>query len=127
MTTRRKFIKGAVAAAVAASLPGGDGVELYSAKHPYLSANEWQPMGYTYKTYDFATHGTRLHEALARSMMQTREAVAKRVLGKAFPEVELRTPFDLAALEEIEIEIPDDSKPLSRTFDLPDDLPPHRG
>ncbi len=34
MTTRRKFIQGAVSAAVAAALPGGDGVALYSATHP---------------------------------------------------------------------------------------------
>lgn len=94
MTTRRKFIKGAIATAVAASLPGGDGVALYSSAHPQLSANEWQPMGYTYKTYDFATEGTRLHEALARSMMQTKEIVAKNVLEKMFPENDaLRSPL----------------------------------
>ncbi len=35
MTTRRQFLRGAVSAAVAASLPAsGDGVELYSATHP---------------------------------------------------------------------------------------------
>jgi hypothetical protein len=42
-------------------------------------------------------------------MMQTRDAVAKRVLGKAFPEAELRTPFDLSSLEEMEVEIPEPS------------------
>ncbi len=109
MTTRRKFIQGAVSAAVAAALPGGDGVALYSAKHPFVEHQNPAELEYTYKTYDFATHGTRLHEALARSMMQTRDAVAKRVLGKAFPEAELRTPFDLAALEELEVEIPERS------------------
>ena len=62
-------------------------------------------MGYTYKTYDFATKGTRMHLALQRSMMQTREVVARNILSKAFPEAELRTPFDLSALEEIEVEI----------------------
>ena len=115
MTSRRKFIKGAISAAVAASLPGGDGVALYSAKHPplnpadYLTGSDaWYLADkYTHTTYKFATEGTRLHEALARSMMLTRDAVAKRVLGKAFPEVELRTPFDLSSLEEIEIDIPE--------------------
>ena len=112
MTTRRKFIQGAVSVAVAASLPGGDGVVLNSIAHPVPTLH-WNGVTikteYTYKTYDFATHGTRLHEALARSMMQTRELVAKNVLGKMFPEVELRTPFDLAALEEIEVEIDEPS------------------
>jgi hypothetical protein len=95
--------------------------------HPQLSANEWQPMGYTYKTYDFATHGTRMHLALQRSMQQTREVVARNILSKAFPEVELSCARVLATLEEIEIEIDNHSKPLSRTFDLLDDLTPHRG
>jgi hypothetical protein len=109
MTTRRKFIQGAVSAAVAAALPGGDGVALYSTSHPEVWTYKDLKFTteYTYKTYDFATHGTRLHEALQRSMMQTREAVARNILGKAFPEAELRTPFDLAALEEIEIDIPE--------------------
>ncbi len=93
-TTRRQFLRGAVSAAVAASLPGGDGVELYSMAHPQLSANEWQPMGYSYRTYEFATEGTRLHEALARSMMQTKEIVAKNVLERMFPEDDvLRSPL----------------------------------
>ncbi len=70
MTTRRQFIKGAVAAAVAASLPVpvGDGVALQSMAHPSFYGAT--PI-YTYKTYDFATEGTRLHLALQRSMMQT--------------------------------------------------------
>lgn len=111
MTTRRKFIQGAVSAAVAASLPGSDGVALESIAHPAPAilplVNDPNTGIYTNSTYAFATEGTRLHEALARSMMQTRDVVAKRVLGKAFPEAELRTPFDLAALEEIEIDIPE--------------------
>lgn len=113
MTTRRKFLQGAVAAAVAASLPGGDGVALYSAKHPSPAilplVNDPNTGIYTYRTYEFATEGTRMHMALARSMMQTREVVARNVLSKAFPDVELRTPFDLSSLEEIEIEIPERS------------------
>lgn len=74
---RRKFIKGAVAAAVAAAIPVGDGVELYSIAHPQ----------YTHKTYAIATEGmdgARMAAALARSMMQTREIVTVNVLNKAF-------------------------------------------
>lgn len=89
MTTRRKFIKGAVSAAVAASIPGGDGVALNSIAHPYLSANEWQPMGYTHKTYALATpgmDGQRMAAALARSMMQTKERVIADTFNKMFPD-----------------------------------------
>ncbi len=86
-TTRRQFLRGAVSAAVAASLPGGDGVALYSATHPQLSANEWQPLGYKdlspapvflpftsdrdtgmfrsgNDTLSFVTQGTRIHQML---------------------------------------------------------------
>jgi len=76
---RRAFIKGAVAAAVSAALPGS--------ANPYLSANEWQPMGYTHKTYALATEGmdgSRMAAALARSMMQTKEAVTANVFNRAF-------------------------------------------
>lgn len=75
---RRKFIKGAVAAAVAAAIPVGDGVELYSIAHPE----------YTYKTYGVSTMprdlGCQMARALARSMLQTREIVGANVLSKAF-------------------------------------------
>ena len=84
MTTRRAFIKGAVAVAVTAALPGG-------AANPYLSANEWQPMGYTHKTYALATegmNGQRMAAALARSMMQTREIVGANILNRAFGDEE---------------------------------------
>lgn len=86
---RRQFIKGAVAAAVAASIPGGDGVELYSMAHP-VHPDVWTykdlkfTTEYTYETYDFATDGTRLAAALARSMRQTREVVAANVFNNAF-------------------------------------------
>lgn len=108
MTTRRQFIKGAVAAAVAASLPGGDGVALQSMAHPSFYGAT--PI-YTYKTYDlaYATKGTRMHMALQRSMQQTREVVARNVLSKIFPDVELKTPFQLASLEEMEVEIEEPS------------------
>jgi hypothetical protein len=81
---RRKFIKGAVATAVAAAIPVGDGVELYSIAHPE----------YTYKTYKTdvlykATPvprdlGCQMARALARSMMQTKEQVTANVLNRAF-------------------------------------------
>ncbi len=76
---RRKFIKSAVAAAVVAAIPVGDGVELYSIAHPE----------YTYKTYGTSTMPTRdlgcqMARALARSMMQTKEQVTANVLNPAF-------------------------------------------
>lgn len=75
---RRSFIKGTVAAAVAAALPGGDGVALYSAAHPV----------YTHKTYATSTVprdlGCQMARALAKSMMQTREVTGANVLNKAF-------------------------------------------
>ncbi len=74
---RRTFIKGAIAAAVSAALPG--------AANPYLSANEWQPMGYTYQTFKVADPaGTRYAAALARSMAQTKERVAANVFSTVF-------------------------------------------
>ena len=110
MTSRRKFIQGAISAAVAASLPGGDGVALYSAKHPSAPAllplvNDPNTGFYTNSTYDFATHGTRMAQALAHSMMQTakeniltKEIVAANVFNRA---------FDPSSLENIEIDIPE--------------------
>jgi len=74
---RRKFIKGTVAAAVAAAIPVGDGIALESIAHPE----------YTHKTYAIATEGmdgARMAAALARSMMQTKEIVAHNVLNRAF-------------------------------------------
>jgi hypothetical protein len=111
MTTRRQFLRGAVAAAVAASLPGSDGVVLQSMAHPTILPliNDPNTGIYTYKTYEFATKGTKMHMALQRSMQQTREVVARNVLSKIFPETELKTPFQLASLEEIEIEIEEPS------------------
>ena len=67
---RRTFIKGAIAAAVSAALPAGDGA-----------------VEYTHKTYALATEGMdgqRMAAALARSMMQTKEIVARNVLNRAF-------------------------------------------
>lgn len=78
---RRKFIKGAVATAVAAAIPVGDGVALQSIAHPE----------YTYKTYEVGNQlilprdlGCQMARALARSMVQTKEIVAHNVLSKAF-------------------------------------------
>lgn len=66
---RREFIKGAVAAAVSAALPA-------------LPSDGYQ---YTYQTFKAADPpGTRYAAALARSMMQTREAVAANVFNRAF-------------------------------------------
>jgi hypothetical protein len=82
---RRTFIKGAVSAAVAASIPSGDGVELYSIAHPIHP----DVVKYTHKTYAIATEGmdgARMAAALARSMTQTKEIVSANVFNKAFGE-----------------------------------------
>jgi hypothetical protein len=98
---RRQFIKGAVAAAVAASFPGGDGVVLYSATHPmrecsfchglngdhFTWCNDVNPLKYTHKTYALATEGMdgqRMANALAKSMMQTMEITSANVFDRAF-------------------------------------------
>jgi len=65
---RRVFIKGAVAAAVAAALPATSGA-----------------VEYTHQTFKLGTDsGARYAAALARSMMQTREVVAANVFNRAF-------------------------------------------
>lgn len=114
MTTRRQFLKGTVSAAVAASLPAsGDGVTLYSAKHP---APALLPMtgdadtgiaALNEDSLSFVVDGHKMATALARSMDQTRERVAADVMEKAFhvPNHTLKIPFDLSSLEEIEVEI----------------------
>lgn len=80
---RRKFLAGAVSTVVAGFLPkSSDGVALESIAHPK----------YTNKTYakswviskqaleeSYVDVGARMHAALARSMMQTKENVAARV------------------------------------------------
>lgn len=90
---RRQFIKGAVSVAVAASLPGGDGVELYSIAHPvHPDVLTWRDIKltteYTYETFAVANRpvemGQRYAKALARSMMQTKEIVAANVFDRAF-------------------------------------------
>lgn len=68
---RRSFIKGTVAAAVAAALPGGDGVALYSAAHPPALVTEHMD-------------GARMAAALARSMMQTKEVITVNILNRSF-------------------------------------------
>lgn len=112
MTTRRKFLQGAVSAAVAASLPGGDGVELYSAKHPeytyktFRTAREWSRNGETFKTFMPLDHelSERMVEALCRSMMQTKEIVAANVFHRGFPESDaLRSPLT----DDLFVEIPE--------------------
>jgi len=109
MTTRRQFLRGAVSAAVAASLPAsGDGVALYSATHPSLKYIEQGPAPVF---LPFVTDNDT-------GMFRTGADTLKLVVGGI---------ERLSLLEEIEIEIPDDPKPLSRTqISLPC-LTPHRG
>ena len=75
MTSRRSFIKGAVAAAVAAAIPVGDGVALQCIPHPSL-----EKLAITTEHMD----GARMATALARTMMQTREVIGANILNKAF-------------------------------------------
>lgn len=93
---RRAFIKGAVAVAVSASLPGGDGVALYSAKHPVWKdavphAPALLPMVGDADTGIFSSgadklelvvNGQRMANALAKSMMQNMEMVAADVYNR---------------------------------------------
>jgi len=108
MTTRRKFIQGAVSAAVAASLPGGDGVALESIAHPSLKYIEQGPAPVFLPFVSDRDTG----------MFRTGTDHLRLVVGGI---------ERLSSLEEMEIEIDEHSKPLSRTFDLLDDLTPHRG
>lgn len=108
MTTRRQFLRGTVSAAVAASLPGGDGVALESAKHPApallpmvgdADTGMFSPSG---DTLSFVVDGVERARSLARSMSGTRERIAADVMNRVF---DLDTPFDLSSLEEIEVDI----------------------
>jgi len=89
---RRDFIVSAIGAATMAAVPD-DGVMLTSIQHPirlHDAAHHDLTEGFGLATlkqegttvlYD---QGERMARALARSMMQTKEAVASRVLGDSF-------------------------------------------
>lgn len=81
MTTRRQFIRGAVAVAVSAALPGAE----YTYK-TFRVGHDWTYNGKTITTFLPEGHelSVRMTQALARSMMQTREIVTANVLNKAF-------------------------------------------
>ena len=89
---RRTFIKGAVSAAVAASIPGAPE---YTHK-TFRTARQWSRNGETFKTFMPLDHelSERMVEALCRSMMQTKEIVAANVFHRGFPENDaLRSPL----------------------------------
>lgn len=99
---RRAFIKGAVSAAVAASLPGGDGVALNSIAHPQ----------YTYKTFKTAEYwgpsivttmdtAQRMANALAKSILEVKDMSAVNVFHRG---------LSASSLEEIEVEIDNDKR-----------------
>jgi len=104
MTTRRQFLRGAVSVAVAASIPGGDGVALYSAKHPIPAL---LPMVGDADTGIFSPNADsisfhpiphemseRMVEALCKSLMETKEIVGANVFNRAFPKGDLlRSPL----------------------------------
>lgn len=91
MTTRRQFLKGSVAAAVAASLPAaGDGVELYSATHPVWKdavphAPALLPVTGDSDTGMYRPSSDQL-ELVAGGLRQLKEEVAAKVFKEAFNE-----------------------------------------
>lgn len=90
---RRTFIKGAVSAAVAASIPGA--APEYTHK-TFRTARQWSRNGETFKTFMPLDHelSERMVEALCRSMMQTKEIVAANVFHRGFPADDLlRSPL----------------------------------
>lgn len=107
---RRTFIKGAVAVAVSAALPGGDGVALNSVAHPtpallpFVSDTDTGIFSTSGDKLELVSGGVRMAKALAESMKQTREVIAANVLNNIFPEYEYRT-FHTGTLEEIEVDI----------------------
>lgn len=97
MTTRRQFLRGSVAAAVAASLPAaaGDGVELTSIAHPALKCIEQGPRPV------FLPFVTDNDTGMYRTGADTLELVAGGV--KKITMGEMKKFFT----EEIEVEIAD--------------------
>lgn len=77
---RRDFIVSAIGAATMAAVPDS-GDALHSLEHPFgMGLAPIKPEGATV-AYD---QGDRMARALARSMMQTKESVAFKVLGRPF-------------------------------------------
>jgi hypothetical protein len=94
---RRTFIKGGFAVAVSAALPAGDGVVLDSTAHPYNYTTHDMGFAISREALEesYVDIGARMHAALARSMMQTKENVAARVFWdfeREFLHVEGVTP-----------------------------------
>lgn len=90
---RRQFILGAVAAAVNAALPGGDGVTLQSMAHPSAGFGlaplkaEGASIAYDYQTFKIADpSGTRYAAALAKSMLETKEISIANTFERMFPD-----------------------------------------
>lgn len=93
---RRAFIKGAVSAAVAASLPGGDGVELNSIAHPtwnvidppppaflpFVTDNDTGIFSTSGDKLELVSGGVRMAEALVKSLNETREMVGLNVFHR---------------------------------------------
>ena len=78
---RRDFLLGAMGAATMALVPGSDGVSLQSMAHP---THKTVTLGYTITSEEiepglYGEIAEKMAKALARSMSQTREAVAARV------------------------------------------------
>lgn len=80
---RRTFIKGTVSVAVAAAIPTSE----YTHK-TFRTARQWSRNGETFTTFMPLDHelSERMIEALARSMMQTKEIVAANVFHRGFGE-----------------------------------------
>jgi len=82
---RRQFLKSAIAVAVSAAIPGSE----YTYR-TYSTAQLWyeESAQLTEENLEILCRklSQRYAQALARSMMQTREAIAANVLTKAFSE-----------------------------------------
>ena len=103
---RRAFILGAVAAAVSAALPAGDGVALQCMEHPRTGFGlaplkaEGASIAYDLTEDNLEKISIRYANALAKSMTQTKERVAANVFSNIFPEYEYRT-FHTEAFHEL--------------------------
>jgi hypothetical protein len=82
---RRNFILSVMGAATMAAVPDR-GVALYSAVHPHLDDVPFglAPLKQEGASIAYDQLGERYARALAQSMRQTREIVARNVLGRAF-------------------------------------------
>ncbi len=82
---RRDFIISAIGAAVMAAVPAKKAILLHdAAHHELIDGFGLAPLKQEGASIAYDQVGERYAKALARSMMQTKEAITSRVLGEAF-------------------------------------------